>query len=297
MLVIMDTLEGTIEKLQNSIKQKKELIEEEEMRQLEKREKAKLIQLPIWPEMVRAVPNSVLRGSLFAAIHGRYAKQCKREVLHNSEQLKIVYTGERLTQADLDVWEYSLHLARQQCLGHKIYFSERSFLKGLGRNTGKKDHEWLKNVFAKLGASWTEISHNGKTYCGGLLEEAYRDDDTDNYVLIINPKMARLYDAGHTYIQWEERQKIGNLKPLALWLHGYIGTHAKWYPHKVKTLKDLSGSETRQLKHFKQSLKTALDHLKKLKIINDFRIDEKNLVYLTRDITKSQQKYLEEKPL
>lgn len=292
----MDTLEGTIEKLQNSIKQKKDRIEEQEMQQLEAREEAKLIQLPLWPEAVRGVPNSLLRGSLFAAISVQSARYVERQILHQSENLTIIYTGRRLTQSDLDVWEYALHLARHQCLGHKIYFSERSFLKGLGRNTGKKDHEWLKNVFAKLGASWTEISHNGKTYCGSLLDEAERDDKTNKYVLSINPKMARLYEAGHTYIQWEERKKIGNQKPLALWLHGYIGTHAKWYPHKVETLKDLSGSETRQLKHFKHSLKTALEHLKNLKIINDFRIDNKNLVYLTREITKSQQKHLEKKP-
>jgi len=291
----MPTIQERMDKLLVSIKQNSERQKEEEMQQLEEKEKAKLIQLPLWPEMARGVPNSVLRGSLFAAIHGRYAKQCKREVLHDSDKMKIVYTGERLTQADLDVWEYALHLSRQQCLGNKICFSERSFLKGLGRHFGKFEYEWLKNVFAKLVACCVEVTHEGKTYFGNLIQDGYRDNEAGDYVLIVNPKIARLYDAGHTYIQWNERKKIGNKKPLALWLHGYISTHVKWYPHKVSTLRDLSGSETRELKRFKQSLKQALDHLKRLDIINDFRIDEKNLVHLTKKVTKSQQKYLEKK--
>lgn len=196
----------------------------------------------------------------------------------------------------MDVWEYALHLARQQCLGHKLYITESGFLKGLNRATGKANYEWLKSVFAKLVGCCVEITHEGKTYGGNLIDEFYREESTDDLVVIVNPKIARLYEAGHTYIQWSERRIIGKKKPLALWLHGYVSTHANWYPHKLETLRDLSGSETKELRRFKQSLKQALQHLKELKIINDFRIDSKNLVHVTRDITKSQRKHLEKKP-
>ena len=292
----MKAIKDGMESLLKSMQQTKQRQEEEEMQQLEERESAKLIQLPVWPEMTRGVPNSILRGSLFAAIHGRYAKHCKREILHDSSKMKIIYTGERLTQSDLDVWKYALHIARQQCLGHKIYITERNFLKEIGRATGKANHQWLKGVFAKLVACCVEINHEGKTYGGSLVDEFYREEASGKVVLIINPKIARLYDAGHTYIQWEERRKIGSLKPLALWLHGYIATHAKWYPHKVETLRDLSGSETRELRFFKKSLKQALEHLENISLIKNYRIDEKNLVHIERDPTKSQKKHLEEKP-
>ena len=35
----------------------------------EPRRRAKVIQLPLWPEPKRGAPNAVLRGALFAAIH------------------------------------------------------------------------------------------------------------------------------------------------------------------------------------------------------------------------------------
>ena len=44
-------------------------------------EKGKVIQLPLWPEPKRGVPNSALRGALFAAIQGKDRRALKRELL------------------------------------------------------------------------------------------------------------------------------------------------------------------------------------------------------------------------
>ena len=117
-------------------------------------------------------------------------------------------------------------------------------------------------------------------------------------MLIIDPKMARLYEGDRaSWIQWEERQKIGKRKPLAQWLHGYISSHAKLYPHKVETIRNYSGSETKETWKFKQNLVKALKHLQSLDLIKGYRIDEKNLVHIEKIPSKTQQKYLEEKAL
>ncbi len=284
-----------LESLQESSRRRTEEEKLEKERQREFNELNNLIQLPLWPEEARGVPNCVLRGSLFAAIPARNAKHCKRVTLHESDKLKLVFTGERLTQSDFDVWQYALHLARKQCLGNKVHITERSFLKGLDRGIGKANHEWLKDVFAKLGGSWVEITCDSQTYCGSLLDEAYRDEKTGEFVLVLNSKISRLFEAGNTWISWEERKIIGNKKSLALWLHGYIATHVKWYPHKIETIKKLSGSETKQLKHFKSNLIEALKHLRELKLIEEFRVDDKSLVHITRTPSSSQQKHLDSK--
>ena len=279
-------------------KQKDEEWQDNSMQELEQREKNNLVQLPLWPEATRGVPNSVLRGSLFAAIQSKGARYCNRKILNQNDRFSIVYTGQRLTQSDLDVWETILHLAKDQNLGNKIYYTENSFLKKMGRSTGGQNKQWLKGVLSKLNATAVEITFkDNKTYSfeGSLLSEVYRERETERFVLVLEPKLHRIFEEGNTWISWEDRQKIGKRKPLAQWLHGYISSHARWYPHKVATLRDYSGSETNRERRFKESLEDALSHLLSLELIQSYDIDENNLVHIERAGSKSQQKHLESK--
>ena len=108
----------------------------------EKRGPAEIIQLPLWPEAKRGAPNAVLRGALFAAVH-KDRRYMDRELLAAQDGITVRFTGKQLNQADLDVWEQVLHLARTQALGTKCYFTAHGFLKTLGRHTGTTAHEWL----------------------------------------------------------------------------------------------------------------------------------------------------------
>jgi len=293
---MMDNIQKSIEeRQQREVQEDQELQDKKKIERLQK-EKNNLIQLDLWANNVRGVPNSILRGSLFAAIQPKYARYVESEIIHESENIKVKYTGKRLTQTDLDVWECALHVARLQNLGNKIEITEHAFLKELGRKTTKYEYEWLRKTFERLCASCVSITHNKLTYGGSLIEQYYCNEETGHYVLIVNSKIGRLYEGSRaTWIQWDERQKIGKRKPLAQWLHGYISSHAKWYPHKVETIRDYSGSETKEVRFFKKALIQALEHLQSIDIIRSYRIDEKNLVYIERPPSKTQQKYLEER--
>ena len=59
---------------------------------------------------------------------------------------------------------------------------------------------------------------------------------------------------------WKKRMALKG-KDLARWLQLYIATHAKPYPVKVATLRTLSGSRAKALKHFRAKLRLALDDL------------------------------------
>ena len=102
----------------------------------EPRRRAKVIQLPLWPEPKRGAPNAVLRGALFAAIH-KDRRYMDRELIAAQDGITIRYTGKQLGQSDLDVWEQVLHLARTQALGTECHFTAHGFLKALGRQTGR----------------------------------------------------------------------------------------------------------------------------------------------------------------
>ena len=252
---------------------------------------AKIIQLPIWPEPARGIPNSVLRGALFAAIQGKSRRYMKRELLTVQKGMEIRFTGMQLDQSDLDVWEQALHLARMHPLGTRCDFTAHGFLKALERSTGKPMHEWLKDAFARLGSCFVEITHNGKTYFGSLIEGGVRDEQTGQYVLNLNPGLVKLYGAGMwTAMDWQQRQQLRR-KPLALWLHGFYASHADPHPMKIETLQQLSGSQTKATWKFKQNLIKALTSLKAIGSILDFKI-KNNLVYVKRMSSSSQKKHL-----
>jgi hypothetical protein len=90
-------------------------------------------QLPFWPEAVRGVPNGILRSALFGAIKRGKRRYVEREVFASVQGIDILYTGPRLDQSDLDVWQGALHLARLAPLGNRIEFTEKSFLRLIGR--------------------------------------------------------------------------------------------------------------------------------------------------------------------
>lgn len=251
----------------------------------------RVYQLPIWPEPTRGIPNPVLRGALFAAVQGKNRAVFQRELLACQKGLQIRFTGIQLDQSDLDVWEQALHLARLHPLGTRCEFSVYGFLKALGRKTGKSEHEWLKNSFARLMGCGVELTDQmeRKTYGGSLLE-FMRDDFSGRYVVIFNPKILSFYEGGWTAIDWQDRQRLRG-KPLALWLHGYLATHAKPYPIKIETIRAFSGSGNKQIRGFKRSLIAALNELKNIGFIMDFDFEADHAI-INKPPTPSQRRYL-----
>jgi hypothetical protein len=257
-------------------------------------QKAEVIHLPVWKDQQRGVANVCLRSALFAAIHGNRRKAMQRELLASQNGIAIRFTGIQLDQSDLDVWEQALHLARQHPLGVRCEFTAHAFLKSLGRHTGKWQHEWLKEVFARLSSAVVEITKGEReTYFGHLIDEGARDEVTGRYVLQLNPKLAALYAEGWTAIDWEQRRLLQR-KPLALWLHSFLATHAQPFPLKVETLQRLSGSQTQEKWKFKQNLKAALEELLTIGAIVSYRFAGE-LLHVERVPSPSQQRHLQKK--
>lgn len=218
-------------------------------------------QLPMWGERIRGVPNSVLRSALFTATKRGKRQYFEGVQIASVDGVTVVFTGPRLDQADLDVWEQCLHLARTEGLGNTIQFTAYGFLKAIGRDTGKAQREWLKGAFRRLRTSDVELSDGKRTFFGTLISHGQKNEETEKYELVLNPKIASLYnDDGWTGQDWEQRKKLMG-KPLALWLHGFYSSHAKPYDYKIDTLYKLCGSEAKEMKEFKRTLSESLPHL------------------------------------
>jgi hypothetical protein len=218
-------------------------------------------QLPMWNDRVRGVPNSVLRSALFTATKRGKRQYFEGVQIASVDGITVVFTGPRLDQADLDVWEQCLHIARTHGLGNTIQFTAYGFLKAIGRDTGKAQREWLKGAFRRLRTSDVELSDGKRTFFGTLISHGQKNEETEKYELVINPKIASLYnDDGWTGEDWEQRKQLIG-KPLALWLHGFYSTHAKPYDYKIDTIWKLCGSEAKESKEFRRLLSEALPHV------------------------------------
>ena len=254
-------------------------------------------QLPLWPDAVRAVPNVLLRGALFSISNVREVVK-KRTLLASVKGIEVRFKGERLNQTDLDTWETIIHLARSQNLGSKVQFSAHSMLTMLGRHHGREQHEQLKEDISRLTGAVVEITikETAQAFGGALVQSYYRDEVEQAYVIEVSPQLLKLYQAGNTYIDWSERQQLGNAN-LAKWLHGFYSSHAVQLPYKVSTIRDLCGAKaTQRLGDFRKLLRTSLDLLVTRETsVTGWSIDENDCVVVTRRPSNSQRNHLEER--
>lgn len=220
---------------------------------------AKVIQLPLWPEPVRAVPNGFLRSALFGAIAKGRRKYIKDDEIAAVDGVTIRYKGERLDQGDLDVWESVLHAVRLQELGSQCRITSYALLKLMGKTDSGKNRATLHSRIKRLVANAVEVRQGRYCYMGSLINEAIKDEETQEWLIEMNPKLRPLFAADQfTQIEWAVRRKLDG-KPLAQWLHGFYASHAKPLPMRMETLLKLAGSEDVSPRSAQQTLRKALD--------------------------------------
>lgn len=249
---------------------------------IEEREKNKEYQLAFWADPQRGIPNEFTRSALFAAVPLNKATYVEDETIFSQKGFAITYTGKQLTQSDLDVFEGVMHLARGMHENNELRFKAGQLLKHIGRQAGKSDYEWLLKVLKRLTATAIGIQRDGSTvYWGSLLPEGAAKLDNGEFVVHINRQLIKLFERGFTTIQWEHRLKLKK-KPLAQHVHAWICSHEKPYPVTVDYLRQLTGSQTKDLKHFRANLKHALDEIQEAEAISAWHIDPEDKVHVTK---------------
>jgi len=117
-------------------------------------------------------------------------------------------------------------------------------IKNVGKAISSSNKKVLHGSIKRLAANVVEIIQGTRSYGGGLIHEYYKEEETKELVVVINPKLKALYgNDGFTLIEWKERQLLEG-QQLAQWLHSYYSTHGKPHTVKIETLCELSGSET-----------------------------------------------------
>ena len=236
------------------------------------RASARVIQLPLWPEHKRGTPNTFLRSALFSAIQGKDRQFLKGQILAAQRGIQVKFTGQQLNQDDLTLWETLVHLAKQHPLGHSCNFTAYGLLRLMALHTGGREHRRLHDAIIRLTACAVEITHDGKTYFGPLIQSGAKDELTSHYAIQLNRDLIRLYGETHwTALDWQQRRKLCR-KPLAQALHAYFSSHRTPFPVKLEFLQGITGAKNSQPASFKRQTKTALDELVKIGFLDGYTI-------------------------
>lgn len=257
-----------------------------------------VVQLPIWPEPARGVPNGFLRSALFGAIAKGRRRFLEREQLAAVDGIEVRYTGQRLDQGDLDVYETVLHALRFQSMGKQCRVTAYALLKLMGKVDTGGNRDTLHRRLTRLRANAVQIKQGRYLYIGGLVDEAFQDEETQEWVIVLNPRLRALFEPDQfTQVEWAVRQSLSG-KPLAQWLHGFYASHAQPYPIKAETLLKLSGSENDTPRSAQQKLRKALDDVAEAcrkhgeNFSHTYRDD---LVLVEKKSSESQQRHLAKK--
>jgi len=189
-------------------------------------------------------------------------------------------------------------MAQNKPLGSWVMVPAYGILQALGRQIGGKQYRELRADIARLAAAMVIIRNTEtkrEVFGHHLIAKAEQDEKSRHWIYRLDPDLRALYgDMTHTLIDWDQRLALKG-KDLARWLQLYIASHAKPYPVKGATLRDLSGSRTKALKNCRGKLRLALDDLVDNDDIQRWEIQmPQDLLFVDRGaaISASQRRHL-----
>lgn len=249
--------------------------------------------LPI-ADAVRRLPNLLARSGLFGISKKR--KQVKNLKIASVEGYDITQeNGELLNQSDLDLVLCMMQIVQQD--EHGVMFAEfdaNFLLKMLGRTTNSgRQHEQLKADIQRLNTANIAITiKNGRRgIASSIITHRDWDEKEHHRIEFSKHHVHWLFNNDYSLVSWEQRLALGS-NLLAKWLLNQYVTHAKPMPYKVETLRQLSRSETGELREFRRMLREALKLLEEVGCITSWEIDADDLVHVTRNASASQMKHL-----
>ena len=184
----------------------------------------KVVQLPWWHDLDRAIPNHLARSSLFAPVaRGRRATH-EGKGAHQPIRCAAAVLGVQLDEPDSDVWMQALHEARRHPSSAPVPVVRSHFLKSLGRHIGIQITDGCMSRSC-LSLGMLEIKTRKYTvgevpgdFCTPskgihrvlhLIDGFDLDEELDTYVLRIDRRMVGLFsNREFALIGWEKRLQI-----------------------------------------------------------------------------------------
>ena len=250
--------------------------------------------MPVWTDDKRAITNSIARSAVFAVVEKGRQEILEEQHIPSPSNYEIIVTGERLNEADRDVYLQAIHYFRGCRPNEEVRVNPRDFLLEIGRQDGTESRKWLWNSIRKIAKTLLEITislHERKIkFVGALLTIASEEKDgvLGDIRMSLPLDALRLYNTdGRTLICIARRLSLkGPGSQLAKSLQAKLCSHKEPFPIKLETLMVQCGSKCKRLLDFKKKLIVALELLKENKDIEEYSISKDGLVEIQRNAKK-----------
>lgn len=225
----------------------------------------------VWADNVRVAPSSLLNSALFAI-----AKQPTPEKylsiecsIPTANKTTIEFSGELLTESDLDVWLEIIHQFRHQLFLQdevliRSEFSSRYMLRQLKRHESSgRNSILLRDSIKRLHKCHVNIYTSNLHYSGSLLSMCESQHKTKDIAVLFDHNIRKfIMKDAWTKLDPLVRRQL-HRKPLASWLYRFYSTYHETTInlHSVSELKVLSSSMDPNLFGFRRNLKQALSEL------------------------------------
>jgi hypothetical protein len=210
------------------------------------------------------LPNSLVRNSLFGMTKKGVRKKFINERISSFKNMEIIYTGEQLDQADLDVLLVITKIFFQNNNHFNDYenISTIEVINALKIKRTGHAYSMINERIKRLVKTTLEIVYidknnkRSKEIITHLLMSYEKNSDGDNAKFSMHINMVNLLKDS-TIINMIDRLNLGN-DQLSKWIHAHYSTHATPYPIKLETIRSLCGS-TAEIRRFKSEVKKRLE--------------------------------------
>lgn len=231
------------------------------------------------------LPNHLNRSSLIAPIGQGLRATYKRQKLVSRTDCDIYYTGEQLDEADGDVLMTLIYLARGEPLGQAIHFNRAQTLRMLHRQTGDSQYKWLLRRIMAMTEATMYIKTSGylvgKIKAFHIISKFDYDEQSGNYSYVLDPDWLKLFSNKEFYrLDWNKRMQIRRQLNIAKALQRLIATDSsKIQRYRIDELKKKFVYNGR-LNDFLASLNKNIDELKRLAIVQSWKIEDSSKGHL-----------------
>ncbi len=241
------------------------------------------LQLDIWPDTVREIPNDYARSALFTVRNKKEPRTSMQGavVFHVEKAVKITYSGMELRADDDElVWQQILDYAKRSPLGESIEFNLHQLCKDLGWSVNRTYYNRLRACITRLKANEVRVENQrlGRGVALSLIREYEFEgggEQGTKYRVWIHPDLIMLFAGKNsTRIEWD---KYRELSPIARRLYDYWASHKQPFPLRLDTFYKMCASTCSTPRKWKQMVKAACEELAKAGMVKKAWVDEESV--------------------